>query len=239
MSDERNVLARWSQRKLAARRGEAVPEPEPADAAVDPAGGTTLAASQADQLPATPAVDQDQAVDETAAAGQNAPALPSLDDLDAQSDYTGFLARGVPEALTRAALRKLWLSDPVLANLDGLDHHAQDYNVVDQSFTAVQTSYRPGLGYIDEIEKEIAQVGDAVAKVGGDKPAESPMAGEAMEPKAPAGEPDAAGSGETIASEKVAGENVAGEYAAPDETRPVEAADADDAGREAAKDREA
>ena len=41
-----------------------------------------------------------------------APVLPSVDELDFQSDYTAFLAKNVPEALRRAALRKLWMQRP-------------------------------------------------------------------------------------------------------------------------------
>ena len=35
-------------------------------------------------------------------------------------DFSGFMARNVPDHLRRRALRKLWVSNPVLANLDGL-----------------------------------------------------------------------------------------------------------------------
>lgn len=56
------------------------------------------------------------------------PDLPDIDSLDKDSDYAVFLKDGVPEALTRLALRKLWRSDPVLAVLDGLNDYDEDYN---------------------------------------------------------------------------------------------------------------
>lgn len=56
--------------------------------------------------------------------------LPDVDSLDKDSDYTGFLREGVPEALRNKALRKLWLSDPVLANLDGLNDYDEDFTLL-------------------------------------------------------------------------------------------------------------
>ena len=55
------------------------------------------------------------------------PDLPDIESLDANSDYTAFLQDGVPEELQRLALRTLWRSDPVLANLDGLNDYDEDF----------------------------------------------------------------------------------------------------------------
>ena len=71
-------------------------------------------------------------VDEAAEAGEQ-PAeispedLPDIDTLDKDSDFTVFMREGVPEALKRRALRKLWTTDPVLANVDGLNDYDGDY----------------------------------------------------------------------------------------------------------------
>ncbi|CAO3410637.1 DUF3306 domain-containing protein [Azospirillum largimobile] len=54
--------------------------------------------------------------------------LPSLDSLDAGSDYTGFLRRDVPEELRRQALRKAWASDPAIAGFRGFAEYDWDYN---------------------------------------------------------------------------------------------------------------
>jgi len=56
--------------------------------------------------------------------------LPPVEALDGESDYTGFLADGVPEELTRAALRRLWRTDPVLANVDGLNDYDEDFSII-------------------------------------------------------------------------------------------------------------
>ena len=71
--------------------------------------------------------------------------LPSIEELTAQSDYTVFLKKNVPEALRRRALRKLWVSDPVLANLDGLNDYDDDYTIV-TAMTMDDTSYKIGRG---------------------------------------------------------------------------------------------
>ena len=52
--------------------------------------------------------------------------MPSLDTLDAESDYTGFLSPKVSEQLRRAALRKLFHSARFNI-VDGLDEYAEDF----------------------------------------------------------------------------------------------------------------
>jgi len=149
VSEAKNPLSRWSQRKAAARRGDVVDEP------VAPA---PVAEAPAAPQPTEPAV------------GPEAPVLPSIDELDFQSDYTVFLAKNVPEALRRAALRKLWESDPVLANLDGLNDYDEDYHLVDTTITAAQTAYQAGQGYIEEAAKKLERVGKAIGGTGGASP---------------------------------------------------------------------
>ena len=53
--------------------------------------------------------------------------LPSIDDLNAESNFAPFLREGVPAELQSLALKKLWASDPVLSAMDPLDHHNLDY----------------------------------------------------------------------------------------------------------------
>ncbi len=67
------------------------------------------------------------ASDEAAAAPVAVEDLPDIENLGRGSDYTPFLRKGVPEHLTRQALRKLWRSDPVFANLDGLNDYDEDF----------------------------------------------------------------------------------------------------------------
>ena len=59
--------------------------------------------------------------------------LPSMADvarLTPESDYSGFLAKGVDEAVKRSALRKLF-ADPHFNIMDGLDIYVGDYSQPD------------------------------------------------------------------------------------------------------------
>ena len=104
----RNFFSRWSKRAVEARR------PEPPDAPSD-----ETAADQA----ASPPTGRDP--DDTDLAQ---PAdLPDVAELGPEADYRPFLKRSVAPALRRLALRRLWQSDPVLANLDGLNDYDEDF----------------------------------------------------------------------------------------------------------------
>jgi Protein of unknown function (DUF3306) len=109
---DEGFLARWSRRKQAARHGEKAPP-------------QSSPAPQAAHPPAN-----------------EPPELPPLESLTAQSDFTVFMQPGVPESLRKAALSKLWRSDPVFANLDGLVEYGEDYAAIVASDEAIRTVYR-------------------------------------------------------------------------------------------------
>jgi hypothetical protein len=67
--------------------------------------------------------------------------LPDPDTLTKGDDFTAFMARAVPEHLRRRALRKLWVSNPVLANLDGLVDHGEDYTDAATVMPDMKTAY--------------------------------------------------------------------------------------------------
>ncbi len=79
--------------------------------------------------------------------------LPSIETLTAESDFTAFMQPGVPEPLRNAALQKLWRSDPVYANLDGLVEYGEDYAADFRAATAVATVYRVLQGMPDREEQ--------------------------------------------------------------------------------------
>jgi hypothetical protein len=140
VSDDINTrLARWSQRKAAARRGAALDE-TPGQPAETPAGQEAKAGDGA-----APPTDE-------------MPVLPPIEELTADSDYTVFFQKNVPEALKNAALRKLWHSDPIFGHLDGLDHYAEDFNLVDAPITLADTSYKVGKGFLDDFEEKLAEL---------------------------------------------------------------------------------
>jgi hypothetical protein len=85
--------------------------------------------------------------------------LPPIEDLTAESDFTPFLKAGVPEELKRLALRKLWRSDPVFANLDGLVEYGEDFGAAFRNPGPVATLFRigrgmPGPGDEEETEEQ-------------------------------------------------------------------------------------
>ena len=106
MSDD--FLSRWSRRKLEVRREqEARPKQE------EPAPGEAPAPEQA------PA-----AAREAELTPEELEALPPIEELTADSDFSLFLRKGVPEQLKKAALRRMWSLDPALRDYVG---EARDY----------------------------------------------------------------------------------------------------------------
>lgn len=88
--------------------------------------------------------------------------LPDPDTLKAGDDFTAFMARAVPDHLRRRALRKLWVSDPVLACLDDLVDYADDYTQA-SAVTSFATSYEVGKGlrrHIEDVARKAAAVMD-------------------------------------------------------------------------------
>lgn len=76
-----------------------------------------------------------------------------FDKLNYGSDYTQFLKEGVPEAVKRRALRMLWGSNPILANLDGLNDYDEDFTDAALAVKVLSSNYKPGSGYLTEEER--------------------------------------------------------------------------------------
>jgi hypothetical protein len=126
-------LRRWSQRKLAARRGEAN---APATSAVAPpvpsSPGDPRAAGADDSARAVAPTEAAQPVAPPSIGGglPTMPALPDVESLTFDSDFSAFLRPDVDESLKRNALRKLF-SDPHFNVMDGLDVYIDDYTKPD------------------------------------------------------------------------------------------------------------
>ncbi len=142
-------LARWSRLKRrsssagSGRRGGAAPvtvaNVDPGFPAVSVPGETSRVSPRlrdAGDAPAggVPAVAPG---DDTPAGEDAAKDLPPIDSLGKDSDYTPFLGDGVPEKLARAAMRKLWSSDPIFAFRDGLDDYDEDFTIIETIIKAV------------------------------------------------------------------------------------------------------
>lgn len=151
MSDTgEGFLSRWSRLK----RTEAVPAAPATPPAVpdtDPAHGQS--AEDADERPRDP---------ETGAVIdlEWVKSLPRIDDLAPGADLSGFMRAGVPEALRREALRRVWEIDPVIRDFvsPALDY-AYDYNTPGAA---------PGYGPLSE--SDIAQAKRFLETVFSDPP---------------------------------------------------------------------
>ncbi len=144
-TDDDTFLGRWSRRKHAARRGEALPEPAPPAPAEKPA--ETAA-------PAPPAAARTDAP---------APELPPVDSLKGlESEYRAFLRPDVDPATRSAALKRLF-GDPHFNQMDGLDVYIDDYSKADPIPTAMlrMLNQARGLGLFEEEQKAERPEGEA------------------------------------------------------------------------------
>lgn len=76
--------------------------------------------------------------------------LPDPDSLKKGDDFSAFMAKAVPERLRRRALRRLWLSNPVLANLDELLDYGEDFTDAATVIADMQSVYQVGKGMVRE-----------------------------------------------------------------------------------------
>lgn len=111
MSDDDNFLARWSRRKrnTAPETCEQL-KPENGGSDVNSEASAPSVSSSETKAPFDPA------------------SLPPIESIGAGSDIRAFLAAGVPAELTRAALRRVWLSDPKIRDFIGLSENSWDFN---------------------------------------------------------------------------------------------------------------
>jgi hypothetical protein len=147
MSDEA-FLSRWSRLK---RASATPPDPAPPNPAPPVAPDAPEAAALVETQAEAPPAPTEEAADPLAD-------LPSVEELTGDSDFTPFLRADVPEDVHRQALRKLWASDPVYANDDGLKDYADDYTGLFDLSEPVKTLYRVGRGFLtdDEAPPEVS-----------------------------------------------------------------------------------
>jgi len=145
---DENFLERWSRRK---RDGDDEQEVQQEQAPQE----------QQAALPQDQAAGQDSETQSPGDAPQDegdGPQEPAawegvdIETLNADSDYTVFMAEGVPDNVKKEALDKLWRSDPVLANLDGLNDYDDDYSKWGMVKQVVKTAYKVGQGYLTDEE---------------------------------------------------------------------------------------
>jgi len=132
---EDEFLVRWSRRKREAKAQAAVPKNAELG---DPTSAPPSSAIREDE----PELDLSS--------------LPPIDAITAATDITAFLRKGIPQELTRAALRRAWTADPAIRDFVGLAENAWDFN---------DPQAMPGFGPLDCSETELAAWVDRI--VGG------------------------------------------------------------------------
>ncbi|MDV7340229.1 DUF3306 domain-containing protein [Terasakiella sp. A23] len=111
-------LSRWSQRKQDAKTA---PAPEPVVVAEEaPVENIPVVANEEPVQEEALTVEQEAMIAD----------LPDVETLTPESDFSAFMQTGVPEELKRLALRKLWRSNPIFANLDGLNDYDEDFTII-------------------------------------------------------------------------------------------------------------
>ena len=90
-------------------------------------------------------------------------ALPDPDEMKAGDNFSAFMREAIPDRLRRRALRVLWGSNPMLANLDELVDYGEDYTDAAMMVENMQTIYQVGKGSAWKYQAEQARVAEEKA----------------------------------------------------------------------------
>jgi len=153
MTRSENIMLRWSRMKQQSA-GRAAPddlssEPKPIDAEAGDLNTATAATPGTD--PATfPTFDP--------------ASLPPLHSITAGTDIRSFLGSNVPLALTKAALRRAWVTDPAIRDFVGIAESQWDFNdpTAMPGFEPLSADDVPGLAGLGETEQTCGVTTEAV-----------------------------------------------------------------------------
>ena len=151
--DGEGFLNRWSRRKRGVVEEKSASDP-------------IVQADEATAADASAETENAQLEEQAAAAFDDV----DFETLDYSSDYTRFMGDNVPDHIRKQALAKLWASNPVLANLDGLTDYSDDFTdaALAVPLGMLKTAHRVGKGFLsDEEVAEWEQLG---------RPADDPAA---------------------------------------------------------------
>ncbi len=110
--------------------------------------------------------------------------LQDPDMMQAGDDFSAFMAKAVPTRLRNRALRKLWLSNPALANLDALLDYGEDFTKSERALEDFQTTYQVGKGLLAHVQ-EMARQEEAKLQALDATPEDEPAVTEILEEQAP------------------------------------------------------
>ena len=139
MSEDKGFLSRWSDRKLSPEQDE----PESSSAGVE------QAEEPADEF-------EGKSDDEILSILE----LPDPETLTLGDTVEKFMDGRVPERIRARALRAFWKTNPVLANIDGLDEYCDDYTDAVMVVENMQTLYQAGKGYASQVLDALESLAD-------------------------------------------------------------------------------
>jgi hypothetical protein len=139
MSEPENFLARWSRRKAEAEQpaGRAPDANEGVEPQEQPGGASA-------ETKGEEAKKEGEEVDLSK--------LPPIESIGPETDIRAFLQKGIPPELTRAALRRVWTSDPAIRNFIGIAENQYDF---------ATGSDIPGFGPLtpaDDVARMVSQI---------------------------------------------------------------------------------
>lgn len=138
MSEDKSFLSRWSDRKLQAdaEDSEQAPDALPAETAENEFEGKS-----------------DEEI-------LSILELPEPETLKLGDTVEKFMDGRVPERIRARALRAFWKTNPVLANIDGLDEYCDDYTDAAMIIENMQTIYEVGKGYATQALDALESLAD-------------------------------------------------------------------------------
>lgn len=80
--------------------------------------------------------------------------LPDPDSMKAGDDFSAFMKQAIPDRIRRRALRVLWGSNPILANLDELVDYGEDFTDAATVMENMPTIYKVGKGAAWKFKEE-------------------------------------------------------------------------------------
>ena len=136
MTRSENIMSRWSRMK---RESDQIVEP------VRSISGPKPNDAEAGDFNQAPVVTQP--TDSPTSATLDLASLPPLQSIAAGTDIRSFLGSSVPIELTRAALRRAWVTDPAIRDFVGIAENQWDFNdpTAIPGFGPLRSEDAPGL----------------------------------------------------------------------------------------------
>ena len=139
MIEDKGFLSRWSDRKL--KNETDVPSAAEADSNEETLGEDEFEGKSDDEI-------------------LSILELPDPEKLKLGDTVEKFMDGRVPERIRARALRAFWKTNPVLANIDGLDEYCDDYTDAATVIENLQTIYEVGKGYAEQALDALESLAD-------------------------------------------------------------------------------